>query len=321
MRRRAFTLVELLVVIGIIALLISVLLPVLNRARAASNSVYCLSSLKQMGVAIQMYAGPNKGSLPIAYWDGLTSPAIPGSSPVAYQGATDWAWLILPYLKRGASSTYSDGGQDPAGLWKLFKDVDTQSGNRSDLDGQQVQTYGANQILFGFSPGPLTSTAYQATLNNPMGSLPGAADDAKKPFKFNQIKRSSEMILIMDAAQIANQGRGVDSWSSDADLTFMQGTNYDCRMLNLDQMIARYPQGVDSGTNKDFRAYVNLQIDKGPNNARGNDMRFRHMKNTKLNALFADGSASTFTYKRPGPGGSDLQWSNLIPNDLRYKVP
>jgi prepilin-type N-terminal cleavage/methylation domain-containing protein/prepilin-type processing-associated H-X9-DG protein len=66
MRRKAFTLVELLVVIGIIALLVAILLPALNRAREQANQIKCLSNVRQLGMAFQMYADANKGRFPFA---------------------------------------------------------------------------------------------------------------------------------------------------------------------------------------------------------------------------------------------------------------
>src|SRR3954451_5665794 len=62
--RRAFTLVELLVVIAIIALLIAILLPALMRAREQANRVKCMSNLRQIGTACVMYANDNKGYIP-----------------------------------------------------------------------------------------------------------------------------------------------------------------------------------------------------------------------------------------------------------------
>lgn len=64
MKKKAFTLVELLVVIGIIALLIGILLPALNKARESSRSIKCASNIRQLGVAMQFYINENKGILP-----------------------------------------------------------------------------------------------------------------------------------------------------------------------------------------------------------------------------------------------------------------
>jgi prepilin-type N-terminal cleavage/methylation domain-containing protein len=84
-QRRAFTLVELLVVVGIIAVLVAILLPTLNRARESARRTKCLANLRSIGQLVNMYANMFRGQIPIGYSGGST-----GSS----QSYTSNYWML-----------------------------------------------------------------------------------------------------------------------------------------------------------------------------------------------------------------------------------
>ena len=93
-RPTGFTLVELLVVIGIIALLISILLPSLNSARRQARSIKCLAALRQIGNGFQLYAVDYKGKWPFAVQVEGTNP---WNRPVG-TGELRWAESIARYM-------------------------------------------------------------------------------------------------------------------------------------------------------------------------------------------------------------------------------
>src|SRR5687767_2919009 len=83
-KRRAFTLVELLVVIGIIAVLVSILLPALSRARRQAMTVKCASNMRQLAQAMLMYINDNKGVHPPA--------VVSASSGAPNMYPNGWSW-------------------------------------------------------------------------------------------------------------------------------------------------------------------------------------------------------------------------------------
>jgi prepilin-type N-terminal cleavage/methylation domain-containing protein/prepilin-type processing-associated H-X9-DG protein len=130
-RNRGFTLVELLVVIGIIALLVGILMPALSKARESSIRIKCASNLRQIGIAAQNYAAENKGVLP----------DIRTNNPHYVVNRTGFGWwdgrLQWQKYMKTADIFYCPGFSKGADLRKtVASDADDRSFENSPKDAQ-----------------------------------------------------------------------------------------------------------------------------------------------------------------------------------------
>jgi prepilin-type N-terminal cleavage/methylation domain-containing protein/prepilin-type processing-associated H-X9-DG protein len=151
-KRRGFTLIELLVVIAIIAILAAMLLPALAAAKERAKRTQCANSLKQMGIAMQMYVGDNSSIFPLLKWQ---------------TGGSLW----YPHeMARFSSANLSalDTGWEDLGLLYITKLLPTPalfycaSNPKNDQDQFNLDYYTAGGATF-----PLGGFNVQPTPNNP----------------------------------------------------------------------------------------------------------------------------------------------------------
>jgi prepilin-type N-terminal cleavage/methylation domain-containing protein len=193
-RRRAFTLVELLVVIGIIAILIAILLPTLSRAKSQANSVACLANLRSSGQAIEIYVGQNKGVLPYGYWDGRGVPD--GLNQGSSNLSADWALLLMSSaLGKGGNTYGAQEGSDKTKIQNAFACPSASLESSSPIGSID------RKLHYSSHPRLMPNLDdYDMSKSPPRPLL--------KPWKIAKVRRSAEIVLIFDGAQIFNSNNG-----------------------------------------------------------------------------------------------------------------
>jgi len=287
MRKRiAFTLVELLVVIGIIALLISILMPALSRARGQANLIDCQARMRQIGQGLQLYATEAKGLLPWGTLDHGAPHLKNAGVPNPFPNEQYWKWHYTVSQALGV-----EGMKDANSYWgpdsAVFIDKDTVEGQpwgwRSD--------YIAN---------PRVLTANDAGVGDENAKVdnypPARTGKQMSQRRVSQIRNASEAMAVWDGPQWDGYGNSAGEVASyPGGWQYGWGTYYVTTPLD-DWAWGYYDQPIPPGSDGGDGAILQKQWNKdfsgvwyGGPEAFKTAFRFRHLGNTTLNALFVDG--------------------------------
>lgn len=287
-RAHGFTLVELLVVIGIIAVLVSILLPALTRARETANSVSCKSNLKQIDDLLSIYVVANRGYLPYGRY-------------YAIRNLSEWTYwpdsltLLVKPQTQADGGTWPEGNKLPAlmalNYLPIFHDTDVPTMPAGMT--QRATHYSANMRILpdNSETDPAVGTNFRGVDEyieaRPAGSIKNAQSVA---MIWCSGIRSADTIHDTGAYPVSWEFDG-SQWTFGASYCDPPNASYANVMessrvaLGNDTVAAHSSDAANvtvpylQATNVDALSPVTEPV----------DMRFRHMNNTLCNILFADG--------------------------------
>lgn len=213
-KRGAFTLVELLVVIGIIAILISLLLPALNRAREQAKIVQCASNMHQIGMAFAMYLNDYKGTYPPlwypdnnlwggGYGDTAGGPGIPKADSYNETFVT----LLAKYLGGHSSDPHQPVSlrvfQCPSDTLPLAPWIQQGHPNYVRLTYTMPQSYGPDNFLYSnrvLAKGSRHGPTKGQTLNRGIGQSFDLDNDYPIWIKQGMVHPASDALLLVEHA-------------------------------------------------------------------------------------------------------------------------
>lgn len=230
LRRRGFTLVELLVVIGIIAVMIGILLPVLSKARKSARTTVCLSNLRQMGNAWVMYMNDTKGRLPHSVWTNY-DPSWPPTRQDEFVWSQSWFGILGTYRVASGQNLCPEAQEPTPANWAsvyggilgggsvfhAWSGIHQSAKVPIHLDkshinlttnhlkkGYRIGSYGFNGNVF-FSPGPDFSYGTKDDgLRTRAPADPGDSSRAHFGANIGHVKPTTEVPVFYDAVWIEN---------------------------------------------------------------------------------------------------------------------
>lgn len=206
-RKSAFTLVELLVVIGIIAMLISMLLPALSRARDAASAAQCMSNLRQQGVAEQMYMSDSGGAFISPYqltpkFTYVNHPYIFEYMPMLYQtaGAQTWRCPVDNFYDSFSGVIDRIGYPEPIRgtpdiAYSYALNFDLPSIGHAIYRGPGLIPY---QYFDPWLGAKVTASANTALLLETFSSAGLGYNSPTEFFRFSHVKNTSMNVLFLD---------------------------------------------------------------------------------------------------------------------------